>query len=121
VKSTTTNRLLLYALHSTLYTLLLGCRSTPPPTPLEQLNAQQTHGHAVFQSHCGQCHTDRTGESLHGPTMLGIYKKPYMPSGAAANDDRVTAFILHGKGMMPSDPNIDPQDLQDLLAYMHTL
>jgi len=52
---------------------------------------------------------------------LGIYKKPYLPSGAPANDERVTATIRHGRNMMPSQPDIDPKNLDDLLAYLHTL
>ena len=101
--------------------LLLGCHSVPPPTPLDQLNAQQTHGHAVFQAHCAQCHYDRSSDSLHGPPLLSLYKKQYLPSGAPANDDRVSVTILQGHGLMPADRNIDPQYLTDLLAYLHTL
>ena len=114
-------RYALYPLLSVLYPLLLGCHSTPPPTPLDQLNAQQAHGHVVFQSRCGQCHYDRSSDSLHGPPLLGMFKKPYLPSGAPANDDRVSVTIAQGHGLMPADPNIDPQNLNDLLAYLHTL
>ena len=115
-------QLFLSCLLSTLYCLLLtGCHSIPPPTPLYQLNAQQTQGHAVFQTHCAQCHYDRTDDSLHGPALRGIFKKPYLHSGAPANDERVTDTILHGRTLMPAQPNIDPQDLADILAYLHTL
>jgi mono/diheme cytochrome c family protein len=100
---------------------LSGCRTLPPPTPLAELNPQQARGHEIFQAHCGQCHYDRTGSSLHGPSMLGVFKKPYLHSGAPANDERVTATILHGHALMPAQPNMDPQDLDDLLAYLHTL
>lgn len=100
---------------------VVGCHSTPPPTPLDQLNAQQTRGHEVFLAHCAMCHYDRTSDSLHGPPLRGIFKKPSLPSGAPANDDRVTATILHGRGLMPAQPNLDPQDLNDLIAYLHTL
>lgn len=111
-----------YALLSALYPLLLtGCHRLPPPTPLDQLNPQQAHGHAVFQAHCAQCHFDRQSGALHGPSLLGIFKKPYLPSGAPANDDRVTATIVDGRGMMPAQRNLDDQELQDLLAYLHTL
>jgi mono/diheme cytochrome c family protein len=79
------------------------------------------HGHDVFQAHCAQCHYDRTSDPLHGPTLRGIYKKPYLPSGAPANDDRVSATVLHGRNLMPAQPNLDPQDLNDLLTYLHTL
>ena len=98
-----------------------GCHRLPPPTPLEQLNAQQLRGHAVFQARCGRCHRDRGEGSLHGPSLLGTYKMQYLPSGAPANDERVTSTILHGHGLMPAQPNLDPQDVDDLLAYLHTL
>jgi mono/diheme cytochrome c family protein len=101
--------------------LLLGCHSLPPPTPLDQLNPQQSRGHEVFEAHCGQCHYDRTSGSLHGPSLLGVFKKQYLPSGAPANDERVSATILHGRTLMPAQPDMDPQDLGDLLAYLHTL
>ena len=35
------------------------------------------------------------------PDLQGLYKQQYLPSGAPANDDRVTSAILHGRGMMP--------------------
>ena len=107
---------------STAVLLLAGCRSVPPPTPLDQLNAQQTRGHGVFQAHCAVCHYDRQDSALHGPALLGLYKKPALPSGAAATDERVTATIVHGRNLMPALGNqIEPADLDDLLAYLHTL
>ncbi|QNI36740.1 c-type cytochrome [Edaphobacter albus] len=106
-----------------LVSALAGCRSAPPPpTPLEQLNAQQMHGHAVYQEHCRICHNDRNNTPLVGPALIGVFKKQYLPSGAAATDERVSATILHGRNMMPAQANvIDQQDLNDLLAYLHTL
>jgi mono/diheme cytochrome c family protein len=104
-----------------LLALLTGCHSLPPPVPLAQLNPQQARGHEIFQAHCAQCHNDRTDGSLHGPSMLGVFKKPYLHSGAPANDERVTTTILHGHGLMPAQPDMDPQDLDDLLAYLHSL
>ena len=90
--------------------------------PLEQLNAQQMQGHAVFQAHCAVCHHDRVDKPLHGPPMLGVFKKQTLPSGAPANDERVTATILHGHGLMPAMGNtMNQQDIDDLLAYLHTL
>src|SRR6201996_2479699 len=90
---------------------LAGCRSTPPPMPLDQLNEQQMHGHAVFQAHCVVCHYDRMDKPLHGPPMLGVFKRPSLPSGAPANDERVTATIVNGHGMMRGLGNtMDEQD-----------
>ena len=101
--------------------LLTGCQTTSPPLPLDQLDAQQVHGHQYFMAHCGQCHYDRQPGPLHGPSLLGMYKKPYLPSGAPSNNERVSEVILHGHKLMPAEPNTDPTDLEDLLAYLHTL
>ncbi|RZU41494.1 c-type cytochrome [Edaphobacter modestus] len=101
---------------------LAGCKSIPPPTPLQQLNPQQARGHGVYQAHCLVCHSDRTNTPLTGPALRGIFQKQYLDSGAAATDERVSATILHGRNMMPAQANvIDQQDLDDLLAYLHTL
>ena len=100
---------------------LVGCRSTPPPTPLDRLNPQQARGHLVFQVRCAACHYDRSAGSLQGPALRGVFQKQFLPSGAPASDERVTATILHGRTLMPAQPDIDPQDLNALLAYLHTL
>jgi mono/diheme cytochrome c family protein len=101
---------------------LTGCRSMTPPVPLESLNTQQTQGRVVFQSHCSICHYDRQSGSLHGPSLIGVFKKQSLPSGAPANDERVTATVLHGHGLMPAlGDTMEQQDVDDLLAYLHTL
>jgi len=101
---------------------LAGCKTLPPPTPLADLNPQQARGHAVFETRCAACHYDRRNDPLHGPSLLGVFKKPALPSGAAATDERVTATILHGRGIMPAmGNNMDQQDIDDVLAYLHTL
>jgi mono/diheme cytochrome c family protein len=102
--------------------VLTGCKSTPKPEPLSELNAQQTRGHAVFQTRCAVCHYDRQPGALHGPSLLGVFKKQELPSGAAATDERVTATIVHGRNLMPPmSGDMAPGDMDDLLAYLHTL
>lgn len=102
--------------------LLTGCRSTPPPMPLAELNPQQLAGHASYQAHCAMCHYDRESGQLNGPWMLGVFKRTSLPSGAAATDERVSSTILHGRNNMPAIGNqLADGDLQDILAYLHTL
>ncbi len=99
-----------------------GCRSAPASKPLDQLSPTETNGYVVFQSHCAVCHYANQEKPLNGPGLQGLFKKPYLPSGAPANDDRVRATILHGRNMMPAFGNdLDDQQMQDLLAYLHTL
>ncbi|SNT33324.1 Cytochrome C oxidase, cbb3-type, subunit III [Granulicella rosea] len=102
--------------------LAMGCKSTPPPTPIANLTPQQAAGHAVFQTRCAVCHYDRQTGALHGPSLLGVFKKPALPSGAAATDERVTATVTHGRNNMPAMAGqMAPGDMDDLLAYLHTL
>lgn len=99
-----------------------GCHSVPPPKPLEQLTATEQAGHAVYRQHCSLCHYDREDKALNGPALLGLYKKPYLPSGAPANDDRVRNTIAHGRNNMPAQgAQLTEDDMSDLLAYLHTL
>jgi mono/diheme cytochrome c family protein len=54
--------------------------------------------------------------------MVGVFKRSTLPSGAPANDERVTATIVHGHGLMRGlGDTLDQQDTDDLLAYLHTL
>ncbi len=100
-----------------------GCGpSLPPSKPLAELTPQEAKGYALFQSRCAKCHDANSRDGLHGPGLKGLYKQRYLPSGAPANDDRVTSAILHGRGMMPAFANdLDDQRLNDLIAYLHTL
>jgi mono/diheme cytochrome c family protein len=99
-----------------------GCKKIPPPTPLDQLNAQEMRGYEVYRVRCGQCHYDRRSGPLNGPSLKGIFKQDYLPSGAPSNDDRVTATILQGRDMMPGMArSMDSQDVADVLAYLHTI
>ena len=100
----------------------VGCTKLPPPTPLSQLNAQQTSGYNVYQAHCAQCHNDRSNDPLNGQSLRGIFKKQYLASGAPANDERVMDAVMYGRPMMPAlGGSMTPQERDDLLAYLHTL
>lgn len=100
--------------------LMMGCHNVAPPTPIAQLNQEQTVGHTIYQARCAICHYERVDQPKNGPSLVGLYKKPYLHSGAPANDDRVTATILHGRNLMPAQ-NVDPDELAALLAYLHTV
>ncbi len=102
--------------------LLTGCHHTLKSKPLSQLTPTEIQGHAVFQSHCAVCHHPNSEQKLVGPGLLGLFQKPYLPSGAPATDARVRATILHGKNVMPPFGNVlSGQQLNDLLAYLHTI
>ncbi len=99
---------------------LAGCQSLPTSKPSSEWTPQEARGAAVYQQKCARCHYPTNSHPLHGPGLQAITKVKAMPSGAPPTDERLTAVILHGRGMMPATPVDDPQ-LQDLLAYLHTL
>ncbi len=90
--------------------------------PLSQLTPEESAGYAVFRTHCAGCHYANSGAGLHGPGLLGLYRKPYLPSGAPPSDARVAATILRGRGTMPAFQNtLGDEELAHLLDYLHTL
>ena len=101
---------------------VLGCHPSTPSKPLTALTPQEAAGQQVFASRCSNCHYANSADGLYGPGLQGLLHKPYLPSGRVANDRTVTGVILRGWAMMPPLGNtLTDQELQDLLAYLHTL
>jgi mono/diheme cytochrome c family protein len=99
---------------------LAGCRSLPPSKPSSEWTPQEASGAQVYQAKCARCHYPTTTHGLNGPGLQAITKVKAMPSGAPPTDERMTSVVLRGRGMMPGTP-LDDSQLQDLLAYLHTL
>jgi mono/diheme cytochrome c family protein len=99
---------------------LAGCKPLPPSKPESQFTAEEARGQAVFQLNCARCHHPTTTQGLKGPGLQALTKVKAMPSGAPPTDERITQTILHGHAMMPAIPLSD-EELQPLLAYLHTL
>jgi len=103
-------------------TLATGC-GDPNKTDAELgLNAQQSSGRRVFEHYCAACHNAYTSSGSKGPSLKKLYRKQFLPSGLPANDRFVEETIVNGRGMMPPQGDaLDRQQLDDLVAYLHTL
>ena len=102
--------------------LLAGCHHAPKSKPLSQLTPTEMQGHDIFQQNCSVCHYANSDQLLKGPGLQGVFQKPYLPSGAPANDERVRSTIIHGRKIMPPFGNVlSDQQLNELLAYLHTI
>ena len=103
--------------------ILSGCDVEPRKTDAELgLNPQQAAGRRVYDARCADCHFAYSTSNLKGPSLHGLFKKPFMKNGMPANDDRVTDIILLGRAKMPAFQNkLTQQQLSDLMAYLHTL
>jgi mono/diheme cytochrome c family protein len=87
------------------------------------LNAQQAAGRKIYDNYCDRCHAPYSSRGRQGPSMKHVFKKQYLPmSGMPANDDRVTDVIKMGRNKMPGfSQELTQQQIDDLLAYLHTL
>jgi|SRR5580698_4447746 mono/diheme cytochrome c family protein len=87
------------------------------------LNPQQITGRRIYDNYCDRCHAPYSSRGRQGPSMKGVFQRPYLPmSGMPANDDRVTDIVRLGRNKMPSFAQVlSQQQINDLLAYLHTL
>lgn len=87
------------------------------------LNAQQSAGRKIYDKYCDRCHEPYSTRGKKGPGLKGVFQGKYLPlSGLPANDERVTDIIRLGRHEMPGySQTLSQQDIDDLLAYMHTL
>jgi mono/diheme cytochrome c family protein len=103
-----------------LATFVAGCRSLPASKPEALWTMDEARGAQVYHAKCAKCHNPNTTRPLNGPGLQALTKIKAMPSGAPPTDERLTYVILHGRNNMPATHITDDQ-LQDLLAYLHTL
>jgi mono/diheme cytochrome c family protein len=87
------------------------------------LNPQQAAGRKLYDNHCDRCHRPYSTKGRKGPGLKGVFRNKYLPqTGLPANDDRVTDIIRNGRPDMPGYGQVlSAQEIQDLLAYLHTL
>lgn len=87
------------------------------------LNPQQAAGRKLYDNYCDRCHRPYSTKGKKGPGLKGMFQHQYLPqTGLPANDERVTDIIRNGRPDMPGYSQVlSAQDVQDLLAYLHTL
>jgi mono/diheme cytochrome c family protein len=87
------------------------------------LNPQQAAGRRLYDNYCDRCHEPYSSRGKKGPSLKGVFKKQYLSlSGLPANDERMTDIIKFGRAKMEGFGKVmSDQQVQDLLAYLHTL
>ena len=87
------------------------------------LNPKQIAGRRIYDNYCDRCHAPYSSRGRQGPSMKGVFQRQYLPmSGMPANDDRVTDIVRMGRNKMPAYAQVlSQQQINDLLAYLHTL
>jgi len=87
------------------------------------LNPQQAAGRQLYDNYCDRCHEPYSSRGKKGPSLKGVFKQQYLSiSGLPANDLRVGEIVKNGRSKMEGFGQVmSDQQIQDLLAYMHTL
>ncbi len=104
--------------------LLSGCGKDPAQMSDAELglNTQQSRGRKVFNIYCMNCHPAYSSKGNKGPGLKKVLQKQYLPSGMTATDEHAMQSIVRGRGMMPRfGDQLDDEELQELMAYLHTL
>ena len=103
---------------------LAGCDAERRKSDAELgLNPQQADGRKLYDNYCDRCHEPYSSRGKKGPSMKGVFKKQYLSvSGLPANDERMTDIVKNGRAKMEGFRQVmTDQQIQDLLAYLHTL
>ena len=103
---------------------LAGCEVERRKSDAELgLNPQQAEGRKLYDNYCDRCHEPYSSRGKKGPSLRGVFKQQYLSlSGLPANDERMTDIIKNGRAKMEGFKQVmTDQQVQDLLAYLHTL
>ncbi len=87
------------------------------------LNPQQAAGRRLYDQYCDRCHEPYSSRDKKARSLQGVLKKQFLrESGMPANDERVGEIIVTGRNMMPAfGQTLSQSQVQDLVAYLHTL
>jgi mono/diheme cytochrome c family protein len=106
------------------FLVLAGCDVERRKSDAELgLNPQQAEGRKLYDNYCDRCHEPYSSHGKKGPSLKGVFKHQYLSlSGLPANDERMTDIIKYGRAKMEGFSQVmTDQQIQDLLAYLHTL
>jgi mono/diheme cytochrome c family protein len=87
------------------------------------LTPRQAAGRHIYDQYCNRCHAPYSSKKRQGPSLKGLFKREDLPvSGMPANNDRVKDVIRMGRNKMDGFGNVlTDEQINDLLAYLHTL
>jgi len=93
-----------------------GSRAQAPKAGKEAAAVQA--GRDTFTQRCILCHSVNEGQVMFGPSLYQVMKKPVGRKTAP----EIRVILQNGKGKMPPfKDKLTPEDVNNLLAYLHTL
>jgi cytochrome c2 len=78
-------------------------------------------GKELFKT-CAGCHNTANDERKMGPSLRTLFGKVTLRNGKHVDDDNVREIVLDGfNGMPPFRYSFRPAEIDDVMAYLHTL
>ncbi len=79
------------------------------------------NGRELFRS-CQGCHNTANDERKAGPSLRSLFGKVTLRNGRHVDDESVREIVLDGwNGMPPFRYSFRPAEIDDLMAFLHTL
>jgi len=79
-------------------------------------------GKNIFEDKCRTCHTAEDTETLIGPGLKGILKRPELPvSRLPVTPENIKKQLRRPLGRMPSFDYLSEEEMDNIIAYLNTL
>ena len=79
-------------------------------------------GAELFGSRCSLCHFADKSETKIGPGFKGLFNRGQLPvSQKPVSEDAIANQLKSPVGKMPPFPDLSPEQIQALVAYLKTL
>jgi len=79
-------------------------------------------GKNIFEEKCRTCHSAEDTETLVGPGLKGILKRPELPvSKLPATPENIRRQLRQPLSRMPSFDYLSEEEMDDIIAYLNTL
>jgi mono/diheme cytochrome c family protein len=79
-------------------------------------------GKKVFAEQCDACHFANSAAKKVGPGLKGIYARGKFATGKPVSDEAMRLWIQNGGKDMPAfKDNVTPEELREVIAYLHII
>jgi cytochrome c oxidase cbb3-type subunit III len=96
--------------------------ATPPPYAQPDSDGNVAHGQQVYQAHCASCHQAPAREQPTSPEYLSLVSDQALRTiTIAGRPDIHQPDWQHDTGSGSAGAPLTPQDVTDLITYLHSL
>jgi cytochrome c len=95
--------------------------SKKPAHPSASVGTSFARGKGLFDARCEICHFSASTAKKIGPGLKGVGTRGKFADGSRVDDDKLRRWIAKGGKNMPGFPDLNADEVRDLIAYLKTL